>query len=111
MHVLVDATPEQIRQIQAITGNDPIPAVMTETGSIVNMNLGPSVLEQLADYLGVHWSKLPTWDNLDRQTQEELAMLTADSAPWAMDQELHDSAAEGLSERTRAILLGTEHPT
>ena len=37
-------------------------------------------------------------------------MLTVDSAPWAMDQALHDTAAEDLSDRTVAILLGAETP-
>lgn len=110
MHFVIDATPGQLAQIRRITGNQPIPAAVAESESIVNLNFGPTILEQLADLLDVHWSKLPCWDHLDRQTQEELAMLTADSAPWAMDRELHDTAAEDLSERTRAILLGVETP-
>ena len=110
MHVLIDATPAQLEEIRRITGSEPIPAADAESGAIVNMNFGPVVLEQLADLLEVHWTKLPAWDKLDGQTQEELAMLTADSAPWAMDRALHDTAAEDLSERTRAILLGTEIP-
>lgn len=110
MHVVIDATPAQLEQIRHITGSEPMPVVLAESGSIVNLNFGPAILEQLADLLDVHWSKLPCWDNLDRQIQEEVAMLAADSAPWAMDRKLHDTAAEDLSERTRAILLGVEIP-
>ena len=36
---------------------------------------------------------MPPWETLDYQTQSELALLTVDSAPWAMDQKLHDTAA------------------
>ena len=33
--------------------------------------------------------KLAEWDDLDQEAQVEIALLTADSAPWAMDQEIH----------------------
>lgn len=110
MHVLVEATEDQLEQIIQITGTEPIPAALAESGAIANLNFGPAILEQLAPHLGVHWSKMPSWEKLDRQTQQELAILTVDSAPWAMDQALHDTAAEDLSDRTVAILLGSEHP-
>ena len=111
MRVLVEIRPEQLPELRTLTASEPIPAALADTGAIVNLQLGPVVLEQLALQLDVHWPELPRWDSLDLQTQTELALLTADPAPWAMDQKLHDTAAEDLSQRTMALLRSQKPKT
>ena len=105
LQAIIEGTPEQIRQAEEITGNPATPAVMSGTGSIANLNHGPVILDQLAILMELDAGELNAWEDLDLEAQEEIALLTTDSAPWAMDGKLHDTAAEDLSDETKAKLL------
>ena len=104
MHLIVEIEPHQLRHLRRLTSNEPIPVALSETGAAASFALGPAVLDQLTDQLALDPAHTPAWDDLDMQTKTELVMLTNDSAPWAMDQRLHDTAGEDLSEHALAQL-------
>ena len=95
-----------IAEIARITGSCAVPAVMSGSGAIANLNHGPAVLEQIAEQMDLHPTEITAWRNLDQDAREELALLTIDSAPWVLDSRIHDSAADELSDKTKAKLLG-----
>ena len=94
-----------IAEIARITGSCAVPAVMSGSGAIANLNHGPAVLEQIAEQMDLHPTEITAWHHLDQAGQEELALLTADSAPWVLNNRIHDSAADELSDETKAKLL------
>lgn len=106
MKVIIEGTPEQMKQAAQLTGNPFTPVAVSETGAIANFDHGPAIIEQLELLMDLQPGTLAKWDDLDLEAQHELALLTADSAPWAMDQKLHDTAPEDLSSRTAAMLRG-----
>ena len=112
--VMVETTPKQLPALKRYVGDSNYgctrAAISKDTGNIANIQHGPMVLEQLRQQLAEdehgYIRKLAEWDDLDQEAQVEIALLTADSAPWAMDQEIHDSAAQDLSADTRRKILG-----
>ena len=91
--------------IARLTGRPAVPAIMSESGAIANLNHGPAVLDQLAQQMDLHPTEMAQWHDLDQATKEELALLTVDSAPWVLDHRIHDSAADELSAETKNKLL------
>ena len=98
MQAIIEGTPDQIRQAEQLTGSTAVPVVMSQTGAVANLNDGPVILEHLSRQMDLTANEVTPWEDLDLEAQEEIALLTADSAPWVMDGKLHDTAAEDLSE-------------
>ena len=117
--VMVETTPKQLPVLKRYVGDSNYgctrAAISKDTGNIANIQHGPMALEQLRQQLAEdehgYIRKLAEWDDLDQEAQVEITLLTADSAPWAMDQEIHDSAAQDLSADTRRKILGGDENT
>ncbi len=110
MNFMMQATDRQVSIVENIIGKRLTPISISGSGSVANHDHGPAVLSQLREDIshttGVTADSMTRWQDLDRQAQNEIALITADSAPWAMYKRIHDSAAEDLSPETYQKILG-----